>query len=428
MRLEIGAVPVEDVAFGGQTRYRDGLLEVDADELLALARSDPRITRVDLHLARPGEAVRLVNVQDVIEPRLKVEGPGVAYPGVHGRPTETVGQGQTLRLANVGVTMCADLLPYKSAPYTIFRGSIDMSGPGAAEPYSALRHLCLTFETDEAMDYPERNEVAWNATFAVSDRLAQCLAGQTPATVDSFELGPCDPSLPRVLVIANIHSVEHHSGTVFGFGEAVYGLSRLHPPWLLHPNEILDGCIAKRNTWLNANDPLARALIRTHARDFHVLGVLVQRTRWSYQSEKDLTANQAAKIAKMLGADGVLITSDAGGNDFVEVALTVKACERSGLKTVFMSTEESSEDGAKPPWLFTIPEADAVVSLGSGRAAFGGGGRLRRSAMQRAIGGSVLYTDGDALDGAPVPATAEVPGGGSGGGRWGFGRDSCFDY
>jgi glycine reductase len=428
MRLEIGTVPVEGVTFGSQTRYRDGLLEVDADELLALARSDPRITRVDLDLARPGESVRLVNVQDVIEPRLKVEGPGVAYPGVHGRPTETVGRGRTLRLAGVGVTMCADLLPYKSAPYTIFRGSIDMSGPGAAEPYGALHHLCLTLETDEAMDYPERNEVAWNATFAVSDRLARCLAGQTPTAVEAFELGPCAPSLPRMLVIANVHSVEHHSGTVFGFGEAVYGLSRLHPPWLLHPNEILDGCIAKRNTWLNANDPLAKALVRAHGRDFNVLGVLVQRTRWSYQAEKDLTANQAAKIATMLGADGVLITSDAGGNDFVEVALTVKACERSGLKTVLMSTEESSEDGAKPPWLFTIPEAEAVVSLGSGRAASGGAGRLRRAAMERAIGGPVLYTDGDALDGAPVPAGADVPGGGGGGGRWGFGRGSCADY
>jgi hypothetical protein len=53
---------------------------------------------------------------------------------------------------------------------------------------------------------------------------------------------------------------------------------------------------------------------------------------------------------------------------------------------------------------------------------------VRRSAMQRAIGGPVLYTDGDALDGAPVPATAAVPGGGGGGGRWGFGRASCFDY
>jgi glycine reductase len=428
MKLEIGTVPVEDVSFGSQTRYRDGLLEIDSDELLDRARRDPRVTGVRLELAHPGESARIVNVQDVIEPRLKVAGPGVAYPGVCGRSTETVGQGRTLRLGSLGVTLCADLLPYKSAPFTIFRGSVDMSGPGTHEPYSALHHVCLTFETDEQLDYPERNEAAWRATFAVSERLAQLLADQEPAAVETFELAPSEPRLPRMLLLTNIHSVEHHSGTVHGFGEAVYGLSRLHPPWLLHPNEILDGCIAKRNTWINANDPLAKALIRAHNREFNVLGVLVQRTRWSYQSEKDLTAHQMAKIARMLGADGVIVASDAGGNDFVEVALTVRACIRAGLATVLMSTEESSEEGAKPPWLFTIPEADAVVSLGSGGSAFGRGERTSHPPMERAIGGPVLYTDGNALDGAPVPATAAVPGGGSTGGRWGWGTLSCFDY
>src|SRR5213594_3702900 len=111
-RLELGAFPVDEVAFGGATRYRDGRLEVDPEELLAIARRDPRITSVALDLARPGESVRIVNVQDVVEPRLKVEGTGVAYPGVAGRSTETVGQGRTLRLVGVGVVTCADLLPY----------------------------------------------------------------------------------------------------------------------------------------------------------------------------------------------------------------------------------------------------------------------------------------------------------------------------
>jgi glycine reductase len=152
MKLEIGTVPVHSVVFGAQTRYCDGLLELDADELLVLARRDPRIRNVTLDLAHPGEAVRIVNVQDVIEPRVKVEGPGVAYPGVCGRSTETVGQGCTLRFGNLGVTMCADLLPYKSAPFTIFRGSVDLAGPGASKPYSALHHVCLTFETDDQLD------------------------------------------------------------------------------------------------------------------------------------------------------------------------------------------------------------------------------------------------------------------------------------
>jgi glycine reductase len=428
VRLELGAFPVHEVVLGGATRYRDGRLEVDPDELLAIARRDPRITEVALDLARPGESVRIVNVQDVLEPRLKVDGPGVAYPGVAGRPTETVGRGRTHRLAGLGVVTCADLLPYRSAPFTIFRGSIDMTGPGADGPYGGLHNLCLSYETDPSIDYPERNHAAWDASFAVAERLARTVAEQTPPRTEVHEVGAVDPGLPRVALVLNVHSVEHHSGTVFGFGESVYGLSRLHPPWPLRPTEILDGCIARRHSWLNANDPLIQDMIGRHGRDFAFVGVIVQRTRWSYQPEKDLTAQQTAKLAGMLGADGVLITSDVGGNDFVEVALTVRACVAAGLKTVFMSTEESSEDGAKPPWLFPIPEIDAVVSLGAGRGVFGRSGPAERPAVERAIGGPVLYTDGDALDGAPLLAIGRVPGGGMGDGRWGSGRLSCFDY
>jgi sarcosine reductase len=430
VRLELGALPVREVVLGTATRYRDAVLEVDPDELLAIARRDPRVTGVRLDLARPGESVRVVNVQDVIEPRLKVEGPGVAYPGVAGRPTDTVGRGRTLRLAGVGVVMCADLLPYRSAPFTIFRSSFDMAGPGAVEPYGQLCNLCLTFDTEQSADYPERNHAAWDATFAVAERLAQTMAGLTPATIETYAVEPPARRLPRVALVANVHSVEHHAGTVFGFGESVYGLTRLHPPWALRPTEILDGCIARRNSWLNANDPLVQDMIGAHGRDFDFVGVIVQRTRWSYQPEKDLTAQQTAKLARMLGAEGVLISSDAGGNDFVEVALTVRACMEAGLETVFMSTEESSEDGAKPPWLFPIPEADAVVSLGSGRGVFGRAERAGRPPVERAIGGPVLYTDGDALDGAPIPATGPAPGRGAGAysNRWGTGRLSCFDY
>jgi hypothetical protein len=429
VRLELGAFPVHEVDLGRQTRYRDGMLEVDPDELLALARTDPRVTGVEIDLARPGESVRIVNVQDVIEPRVKVEGPGVAYPGFCGRPVTAVGRGCTQRLEGVGVVVCADLLPYKSAPFTIFRHSIDMAGPGATEPYSGLHNLCLTFETDPSIDYPERNEAAWTGAFLVADRLAQTVAGLTPPRIDAYEVGPANHALPNVVLVINVHSVEHHAATVNGFGESIYGLSRLHPPWPLHPTEILDGCIAKRYTWMNANDPLVQDMVRAHGRDFNFVGVLAQRTRWSYQPEKDLTAQQVAKLAKMLGADGVLVTSDVGGNDFVEVALSVQACIQAGMKTVFMSTEESSEEGQKPPWLYPIPEVDAVVSLGSGGGGFGRRGlATERPAVARAIGGPVLYTNGDALDGSPVPATAAVAGGDWGGGRWGTGRQSCFDY
>ena len=103
MRLEIGTFPVHDVVFGAQTQWRDGLLEVARDEILDAVRSDPRIAKADLELAKPGESVRIWPVRDVVEPRVKVEGPGVVYPGICGRSITTVGEGRTHRLSGVGV-------------------------------------------------------------------------------------------------------------------------------------------------------------------------------------------------------------------------------------------------------------------------------------------------------------------------------------
>src|SRR5207248_4013270 len=77
MRLEMGTFPVTDIAFGRATRYDAGRLTVDPDAVLAAVRQDPRIASAALEIAKPGESVRIWPVRDVIEPRVKVEGPGV---------------------------------------------------------------------------------------------------------------------------------------------------------------------------------------------------------------------------------------------------------------------------------------------------------------------------------------------------------------
>ncbi len=103
MRLELGTFPVTELAFGPRTRYDHGRLEVDRDAALAAVREDPRIASAELAIARPGESVRIWPVRDVIEPRVKVEGPGVCYPGICGRDVATVGEGRTHRLAGMAV-------------------------------------------------------------------------------------------------------------------------------------------------------------------------------------------------------------------------------------------------------------------------------------------------------------------------------------
>jgi sarcosine reductase len=369
MRLELGTFPVREIAFGPRTRYDDGRLIVDRDAALAAAREDSRIVSADLQIARPGESVRIWPVRDVIEPRVKVEGPGVCYPGICGRDAATVGQGRTHRLGGMGVVEVSSV-NWHDAGGDFVETYLDMCGDfGAMYPYARLQNLCLVVEPDAALGEESRNYAVHGAALAVSDHVAAAVRGLTPPESEVFELHPVDPGRPRVVYIWGVHSPQAMSGSPTAFCTATYGLTQLTPPWLLHPNEILDGALtgpyrtAFAMSWTVANNPLLLDLYRRHGRDWNFLGVIVFRTEWTTQTEKQLMGNQAGKLAAMLGAAGAVVTWDAGGNEFIEVMRAIQACERLGIKTVFLTSEDDATDGA-PTMLEPTPEADAIVSTG----------------------------------------------------------------
>ena len=373
MRLEIGTFPVHDVMFGAQTQWRDGRLEVARDKILDAVRSDPRIAKADLELAKPGESVRIWPVRDVVEPRVKGEGPGVVYPGICGRSITTVGEGRTHRLSGVGVVEVSETPWHESGGDHLFV-YLDMSGPWSKIiPTSSLINLCVVGEPDPNTGVDARNDAVHNVVLTVSDRLAAATVHQDPPEREIFELTDVDPSLPKVVYILCLHSPQAMSGSPATFCTSTYGLTQLTPPWLFHPNEILDGAItgpyrtAFATSWTMANNPALLDLYRRHGTDFNFLGVIATRTEWTTQHEKEMTANQTAKVAKMLGAEGALITWDAGGNEFIEVIRTLQACERSGIKTVFL-TSEDDPTGSAPTLLEPVPEADAIVSTSFFRA------------------------------------------------------------
>src|SRR5215211_7592140 len=98
MRLDLAEYPVAALEPGDRTVWEGGRLTVDAAGLEALlCERDARLARVRVHLARPGETVRIIHLLDVVEPRVKVEGPGCVFPGQLG-PGTTVGSGRTNRL------------------------------------------------------------------------------------------------------------------------------------------------------------------------------------------------------------------------------------------------------------------------------------------------------------------------------------------
>ena len=177
MRLEIGTFPVHDVVLGSQTRWHEGVLEVGRDQILAEVRKDPRIATADLELAKPGESVRIWPVRDVVEPRVKVEGPGVVYPGICGRSIATVGEGRTHRLSGVGVVEVSET-PWHEAGGDPLFVYLDMAGPWAdVIPQSSLLNVCVVVEPEPALGVDARNDAVHNAVLTVSDMLAAVYRG-----------------------------------------------------------------------------------------------------------------------------------------------------------------------------------------------------------------------------------------------------------
>ena len=91
----------------------------------------------------------------------------------------------------------------------------------------------------------------------------------------------------------------------------------------------------------------------------------MQRIRFETNHGKEVGAQNAARLAKAMGADGALVTWIGGGNAFVDVMFTARACEQSGIKTTLVTYEHGGKEGKDSPVLFYLAEADAVVSTGS---------------------------------------------------------------
>ncbi len=428
MRLELANYQTDEVRLGESTRWRKGVLEINRDEVLEPIRQDPLVARIDLEIASPGDSVRIITVQDAIEPRVKVAGEGVAYPGIHGRPVATVGRGRTNRLGGTTVMACAlpqDLQGYglisSFRPGTGHGDFLDMSGPGVVSPYASLSNVVLVVEPAGHLEPDAANGVVQRAMLAVSDRLAETTIDEEPTEVEVFDTAP-KPGLPGLVYI---HSLVSPEAATFNpnstLGTAVYGITRLTQPWLLHPTELLDGAACGNysawGSWPLTNT-IPLHMCHRHGVDFNFLGAIMVRTMWEEQRQKELMANRAALMATTLGADGALVTPTLRGQRFLDTIAVVEACERAGVKAVLITEEEDNEDGAAPPLLVSSPDVVAVVSTGTG-SAFG-----PFPAVEKVIGGGEI---------APEWYREQEPTHGRYGRShlndvWGFSRLSCVDY
>lgn len=373
MRLDMAEFPVRRVRIGAVYRYQDGSLEVDGEDLVRQVLQDARIETAKLDVVAPGDSVRVTGIRDVVEPRVKFGGAAQVFPGVLG-PVTAVGEGLTHRLSGMAVLATAAYEGTVRAGTGVQRSAIlDMWGSGAeASRFSALTHLVLIMSLKEGLGELEAHNAIQQAEFEVARKVAETTQGIAPTRTATYDLPSGAEQRPRVVLIQGCitQAQQPHSGIAY------YGLPiRDSLPAAIHPNELLDGAVTPNTTrgigyyptsWDWQNHPLALGLYRDHAAGrLSFAGAILERISFETHHAKEVVAHNAAQLAQSLGADAALITWTGSGNAFVEVMLTIRACERLGIKTVLVTYEYGGKDGVDSPLLFYAAEANAVVSTGS---------------------------------------------------------------
>ncbi|HXG52261.1 MAG TPA: glycine/sarcosine/betaine reductase component B subunit [candidate division Zixibacteria bacterium] len=372
MLLELADFPVKRIRLGDRFHYCGETLEVAERELLELTRQDERLEDVSLAVVHPGEKVRVTGIRDLVEPRVKASGGGEVFPGTLG-PVAAVGRGRTHRLSGMAVVAAAEYEGIVRAGLGVQRSAIlDFWGPGAeASRFSRLSGLVVIMKLREGLSELQAHAAIQGAAFKVARRLAGTTLGLKPPRVETLTLDERRPGLPKVALIQGCLTDSHnpHSGVSY------YGLPiRDSLATFVHPNELFDGAVtiaATRAvghfpvTWDWQNHALARELYRHHGRSLNFLGVVLERIQFDTFHAKEVAAHNASRLAAALGADGALIAWIGSGNAFVDLMLTLRACERLGIRTVLVTYEFGGRDGVDSPLLYYVPEADAIVSTGS---------------------------------------------------------------
>ncbi|MBW4827217.1 MAG: glycine/sarcosine/betaine reductase component B subunit [Clostridiaceae bacterium] len=367
MRLELGYLFIEDVQFGEETKLENKTLYVNKDELVNLIKEDEHFEKVDLELARPGESIRITPVKDVVEPRVKVEGPGGVFPGMISK-VDTVGSGKTNVLKGCAVVTAGKIVGFQE-------GIIDMTGPGADyTPFSKLNNVVLVCEPKEGLKQHEHERALRMAGFKAATYLGEVAKNLTPDEVEIFETEPMlesinkYPELPKVAYVQMLQSQGLLHDTY------VYGVDAKESlPTIIYPTEIMDGAIVsgncvsacdKNTTYHHLNNPVVKDLFAKHGKELNFIGVIITNEN-VYLADKERSSNWTAKLAEFLGLDGVLVSQEGFGNPDTDLIMNCKKIEQKGIKTVIITDEYAGRDGASQSLADADPLANAVVTGGN---------------------------------------------------------------
>jgi glycine reductase len=405
-KLELRTFDVEGVSFGDRTALSGRTLTVAKNEVESLVAADPAFSAVDIQLVRPGEAARITQITDVVEPRAKPAGTSGVFPGLLS-PVEPAGRGRTDRLRGVAVVTSGEVPWLGSKGLFVAHDSVlDTAGPGARlHPYAGLYLLVLRFTFAAGVEHEALERAVLLAGEKVARSLALAARDAEPSLVETRDLAPPATPLPRIVYAYQVQS------------QGVFLRSRLYGrildelvPTLMQPNELADGAVtsgglgghgAKMHTWMHQNNAVIERLIAGHGTRWDFAGIILHRGHFYLYEDKQRVALRIAETASLLGAAGAIFTLGGAGNNTTEVMLAIQECERRNIKTVLLTWEHAGPDGSDYPLPFGVAEAVAIVSTGNLDEP------LDLPAMDRVVGDPAIRVRPE-IGGVPFPVDGAI--------------------
>jgi glycine reductase len=112
------------------------------------------------------------------------------------------------------------------------------------------------------------------------------------------------------------------------------------------------------------NNPVVRDLYAKHGKELNFTGVIITNEN-VYLADKERSSDWSAKLAELLGVDGVIISQEGFGNPDTDLIMNCKKIEAKGIKTVIITDEYAGRDGASQSLADADASADAVVTGGN---------------------------------------------------------------
>ena len=373
MKLELGYIQINDIQFSKECKVENNTLYVDPEAVKAFMYEDDDVKAwvkdFSFDVAKPGESVRITPVKDVIEPRVKVEGPGGVFPGVISK-VETVGSGKTHVLRGMAVVTAGKIVGFQE-------GIIDMSGPGADyTPFSKLNNFVVVAEPAEGyQDHKHEYEHAVRiAGLRAATYIGEIGRNVTPDETKEFETYGIKegieklPNLPRV---AYVHMLQSqgllHDTYVYGV-DAKRSLTTI-----INPTETMDGAIIsgncvsacdKNTTYHHQNNPVVANLFAAHGKTLNYVCNIITNEN-VYLADKQRSSDWTSKLCRLLDLDGALVSQEGFGNPDTDLIMNCKKIELQGVKTVIITDEYAGQDGKSQSLADADPLADAVVTGGN---------------------------------------------------------------